>query len=147
MVLEFMLMTSGTSTFNNVLINATHGYAVYIGQATTQAIFNNCVITSSGIFTGYTIQFGAAGTITTNNCFIQGPTQLPHSLTQGTWNSNNDIINGFPYFNQTKEALTWIKANTNLVAARWNSLTGTLLQSSWSRVFSWSFFRSSDLYD
>jgi len=108
---------SGTSTFNNVLINGSGSQAIGLNSGSI-ANLNNCVITNPGINSAQSIYFTTnGGIINTNNCLIQGPGRSPNVITSGTgtgiWNSNNDIINGFPYYIKTKANIGFIALSTD----------------------------------
>ena len=97
-----------TANFNNCLINNSpnltdYSNGVYIHDAGTTANFTNCIFHNNM----YTFNFNGAGTINTTNSLIQADITAPHRFTTGTgtWNSTNDIINGFPYFTNTKADL------------------------------------------
>lgn len=93
-----------TANFSNCTVNN-----VSIGLDATDndtANFTNCAIT--GLYQNLFRTFGSGVTVNTTNSLLQAPLYTPkvYTTTAGaelpTWNSSNDILDGFPYYQRTK---------------------------------------------
>ncbi|MEK7653544.1 MAG: Ig-like domain-containing protein [Patescibacteria group bacterium] len=109
-----MNINTGTANFNNCVINANDYRAVLVSIGAT-ANFTNCAFTNNG--TSYYTTFDTdTGTVSTTNSFVQGPLNDPHEQIQaheGTWNSTDDIINDFPWYNKNAADLGFIAFSTD----------------------------------
>ena len=112
-----MNSSSGTANFYNCSINGVSNVAVYMYSGAT-ANFTNCIFTDNGTVTPNMFYYNNGGTINTTNSFIQGNYQFPQTFVGGpagtkTWNSTNDILDGFPYFKATQANLGFIALSTD----------------------------------
>ncbi len=114
--IEFMNSNAGTANFYNCVVNGVANVGVYMQTGDT-ANFTNCVFTANGTVTPNMFYYNNGGTINTTNCLIQGTYLYPQTITGGsgskTWNSANDIINGFPYYQATKANFGYIAFSTD----------------------------------
>lgn len=109
--------TTGATTFNNCTINNSSNYAVIFSNAAT-VNFTNCVFTANGNIVNNLFWGGVSGgVLNTTNCLIQGPANYPQKylslINVPTWNSTNDIFNGFPYYSKTKANMGFITFSTD----------------------------------
>lgn len=105
---------SGTANFYNCTINA-NDYRAVLTRTGSTVNFTNCALTSNGT-SFYTTIDTDGGTVNTINSFIQGPLDDPHDGIHehaGTWNSTNDIINDFPWYNRTSANMGFISFFTD----------------------------------
>jgi hypothetical protein len=105
-------VTSGTTTFNNCNINGSPNYLINFSAASTFN-FINCAITANGNLNNNLFYSNVTGAVVnTTNSFVQGPANYPQKQAGGphppTWNSINDIVDGFPYYTSTKTNFGYI---------------------------------------